>query len=73
MNNSIPNFFPNYMPNIPNMNMNNQDIKNIENRIYNLEKDINNLKNRISKLENTKNDNYNNYQQSYQPNSYNMM
>ena len=60
-------FFP-----FPNQNQN-QDIRNLENRVYNLEREVNRLKNKVSRLENSistptpySNNNYN-------PNEYNMM
>ncbi len=56
----------------PDMNYN-QDIRNLENRVYNLEKEVNRLRNKIEKLENIKNPYHDNYTATYQPNSYNMM
>ena len=51
--------------------VNNQDIRNLENRVSNLEREVNILKNKINRLENK---NYqDNYTSNYQPNSYNMM
>ena len=53
----------------------NQDIRNLENRVYNLEREVMRLKNKIDKLENIPmplNDS-DNYTSNYQPNSYNMM
>lgn len=73
MNNNIPGYFNQILPN-PFMNGFNQDIqgiKNFENRISNLEKDVTNLKNRINRLENFNNND--NYSTNYKPNAYNMM
>ena len=54
----------------PNVNsMQNWDIRNLENKVNELEKEVNNLKNRINRLENTNN----NYSSNYKANSYNMM
>lgn len=72
--NMQPNFFPDSPSgmNFPNMNYN-QDIKNLENRVYNLEKEVMRLRNKIERLENTKTPYNDNYTSNYQPNSYNMM
>ena len=64
-----PNYPNDFYPNVNSMQ--NQDIKNLEVRVYNLEREIANLKNKIIRLENLKsNDSYTN---NYQANSYNMM
>lgn len=68
MNNYMNIPYPN--PYYINSNLN-QDIKNIESRIYNLEKEIDILKNKINTLmQNKENNKINNY---YEPQSYNMM
>ena len=79
MNNNInPYFFPNpnnqNFPNMnfPNTNINNE-IRNLENRVFNLEKEVRKLQNKISRLENTPMPLNDNYTSNYQPNSYNMM
>ena len=56
----------------PNMSYN-QDIRNLENRVYNLEREVMRLKNKLDKLENTPISASDNYTSNYQPNSYNMM
>jgi len=76
-NNMQPNFFPN-----PNQNPFfqqgldfNGQIRNLENRVYNLEKEVMNLRNKINRLENS-NTSYkdkDNYTSNYNPNSYNIM
>ena len=69
MNNPIP-FIVNPYNEYPNVNsMQNNDIKNLENRVYNLEKELANLKAKIVKIE-QENDIYTN---SYKANTYNMM
>lgn len=72
-NNMNPYFFPNQNSNFnPNININ-QEIRNLENRVYNLEKEVMKLQNKISRLENTPMPYNDNYTSNYQPNSYNMM
>lgn len=60
--------------NLPN-NMNyNQDLKNLENRVYHLEREVMRLKNKIDRLESVPTPyNNDNYTSNYQPNSYNIM
>lgn len=80
MNSGIPFFVNpffqggNNMQNYPNVNsMQNVDIRNLENRVYNLEKEVASLKNKINRLENSNNNYNDNYSSSYKANSYNMM
>lgn len=72
MNNNIQPFPFQGEMNYPNMNFN-QDLRNLENRVYNLEREIMRLKNKIERLENTPTPYNDNYTSNYQPNSYNMM
>lgn len=58
--------------NFPNMNFN-QDLRNLETRVYNLEREVMRLKKKLEKLENTPMPLGDNYTSNYQPNSYNMM
>lgn len=61
--------FPNNTYDYSNINnIQNYDIKELENKINNLEKEICNLKNKITRLETI-----NNYTSNYQANSYNIM
>ena len=73
----VPYFINPIYPNnqgYPNVNsMQNWDIRNLENRVYNLEKEVSNLKNRVTRLEKGYNNYNDNYSTNYQPNSYNMM
>ncbi len=75
MNNTDPYMnmpFPNHFP--PN---NNQEIRNLENRIYQLEREVNRLKTKVARIENAipipTPYNENNYTSNYNPNGYNMM
>lgn len=81
MNNSMepnmmmqPNFFP--IPNRPNCNCTNE-IRRLENRIFNLEREVNRLRSRVTRIENSLpvmtpfNENSNST--NYNPNGYNLM
>ena len=47
----------------------NQEIRNLENRVYNLEREVMELQNKISRLENTPMPLNDNYTSTYQPNT----
>lgn len=71
----MPGFLPGPGPIFPNPNYN-QQIKTLENRVYNLEREVNRLKSRVSRLENGYPVPLNkdaNYSTSYQAQEYNMM
>jgi hypothetical protein len=71
MNNNIQPFFPTPM-NYTNMGYN-QDIRNLENRVCDLEKEVIRLRNKIERIENNPIPLKENYTSNYHPNSYNMM
>ena len=50
----------------------NQQIRNLENRVFNLEKEVMHLKTKLMKLENS-NQYLDNYTSTYNPNTYNMV
>ena len=55
------------------MNNNIQDIRNLENRVCDLEKEVIRLRNKIERIENNPIPLKENYTSNYHPNSYNMM
>lgn len=59
--------FPNAMN--PQLYQYNLELKNLENRIYNLEVEVNKIKNSLQMSNKKDND----YSSSYKPNTYNMM
>lgn len=66
-NNNWPYPFPNAMN--PQLYQYNLELKNLENRIYNLEVEVNKIKNSLQ-ISNKKD---NDYSSNYKPNTYNMM
>lgn len=66
--------FPNYnQAQMPLYNNFEQEIKRLENRMYQLEREVTRLNNHVIKLENKINNSDNNYSSSYQSQGYNMM
>ncbi len=67
------------MPQRPNCNCS-QELKRLENRIFNLEREMNRIRSRVNRLENnfggtsfSSSEPENNYTSNYNPNSYNLM